>query len=316
MPGDVSTLDNSKSLAREVGRFLNNVRKDPKILIPIIEDDLQYFEGDTMWKPNEIGMRTNEGPGAWVDAVQFLKQAQPMPELDWNAALEAAAIDHAYDIGPQGRNDHTGSDGSTMTKRIERHGTWKNFIGENINVGAHTAEQIVKALVIDDGVPGRGHRKNIFSPNFTVIGIGCSPHKDYTTCTVMDFSGAMSDGTGYRPISKEYSPGIPDNVWEMAKVKGALPSTSTTTSVSSSSGSGGAGQAASGGRGASARPDFDKLLADQPEDDEELPTGCIEKSTHTSIMVSGKTKTTTVKTTYTYEDGSTQIKTTETKGPA
>lgn len=49
--------------------------------------------------------------------------------------------------------------------------------GENIECGGESGEEIIMNLMIDDGVPDRGHRKNIFEPNFRLVGVGCSPHR-------------------------------------------------------------------------------------------------------------------------------------------
>ncbi len=43
-------------------------------------------------------------------------------------------------------------------------------------------------LIIDDGVSGRGHRRNIFKPGFRVVGVGCGYHDEYKTVCVSDFA--------------------------------------------------------------------------------------------------------------------------------
>lgn len=55
--------------------------------------------------------------------------------MKWDDSLAVAARDHANDIGPKGIVGHSGSDGSTMTDRIERYGEWMGHVGENISFG-------------------------------------------------------------------------------------------------------------------------------------------------------------------------------------
>lgn len=43
--------------------------------------------------------------------------------------------------------------------RIERHGDWKEVIGENLDFGNKEALDIVLSLLVDDNVASRGHRK-------------------------------------------------------------------------------------------------------------------------------------------------------------
>lgn len=86
--------------------------------------------------------------------------------MEWNDGLWLAARDHCYDTGPPGTVSHTGADGSSFTQRMDRHGSWSGYVGENLSFGPDDPVAIVMALFIDDGVPNRGHRTSILSENF------------------------------------------------------------------------------------------------------------------------------------------------------
>jgi len=51
-------------------------------------------------------------------------------------------------------------------------------------------------LLVDDGNADRGHRKNVFSDVFKLTGVGCKDHKDYGSCTVIDFVGGFVKKAG------------------------------------------------------------------------------------------------------------------------
>lgn len=70
--------------------------------------------------------------------------------------------------------------------------------GENITYGKENALDAVLALIIDDNVKSRGHRTNIFNPNFTVCGVCSGAHPVYKSMIVMDFA-TMYEGNGEKP---------------------------------------------------------------------------------------------------------------------
>jgi len=63
-------------------------------------------------------------------------------------------------------------------------------MGENISFGSYASnagKRHVLGLVIDDGVPNRGHRTAIYSASYTDVGIALGPHAEYGQMLTMDF---------------------------------------------------------------------------------------------------------------------------------
>lgn len=170
----------------------NKLRKSPQSFIPDLEATLKLFKGQVLHRPGEIALMTNEGPSAITDCISFLKSASPLAPFSLVQELAQAAQDHADDIGPKGIVGHGGSNGSTMSSRIEKYGDWESTVGENIDFGGKTGRDVVINLIVDDGNMGRGHRKNIFNPKFKVMGVGAQKHTAYRTCIVIDYAGGFS----------------------------------------------------------------------------------------------------------------------------
>jgi uncharacterized protein YkwD len=76
-----------------------------------------------------------------------------------------------------------------MEGRVSRQVEWTGSIGENISYGTNDGRDVVIQLIVDDGVPGRGHRVNIFSPDFRLAGVACGPHPTIRTVCVINFAG-------------------------------------------------------------------------------------------------------------------------------
>jgi uncharacterized protein YkwD len=130
-----------------------------------------------------------KGTRAVNEAISFLRSAEPLSPLRLSKGMSQGAKDHVENQGPEGTVGHIGRDGSLSWERINRYGTWHVSSGENIVYGSHTARDIVRSVIVDEGVVGRRHRKNIFNPEFRVIGVACGHHSTYQTMCVMDFAG-------------------------------------------------------------------------------------------------------------------------------
>ncbi len=51
--------------------------------------------------------------------------------------------------------------------------------------------RIVVTLIVDQGVAGRTHRRNIFRPEYKVAGAAVGPHARYGAMCVIDFAGGF-----------------------------------------------------------------------------------------------------------------------------
>ncbi|MBO0348071.1 hypothetical protein J0895_02930 [Phormidium pseudopriestleyi FRX01] len=134
-------------------------------------------------------LSTIEGPSVITETIQFLRSQAPLAPLELSQGMTMAARDQVNDTGPQGLTGHQGTDGSTMSDRLERYGTWQTAAAENISYGKKTARDVVLQLLIDDNVSSRGHRTNIFNPQHRFIGIDSGPHRQWGTMAVMTLAG-------------------------------------------------------------------------------------------------------------------------------
>jgi len=177
------------------GEFLaetNLARSAPQRYAGYLRELRRRFVGLSYRMPGSAEyVLTSEGVAALDEAIGFLQQQAPLAPLSWSQGLAEAAAELAGDEGQSGETGHTGSQSGDMRQRIERHGTWVSRIAENIGYGPDTARLMVMQLIIDDGVPERGHRKNIFNPSFRVAGAACGPHPVYRNMCVMEFAAGF-----------------------------------------------------------------------------------------------------------------------------
>jgi uncharacterized protein YkwD len=183
----------SEELPRRMLDETNLARTQPHLYANYLRQMRAYFQGKVFTLPGSGSMvMTTEGVAALDEAIKYLSRQSPLPPLSWSRGLAEAAADLVLDEGRTGEIGHSGRSSGDMRHRIERHGSWSRRIAENIGYGPTTARLMVIELIIDDGVPERGHRKAIFNPALRVAGAACGAHPLYQNMCVMDFAYGFS----------------------------------------------------------------------------------------------------------------------------
>ena len=186
-------ISETRVLAEEIVEELNFVRINPRqYAAEVLEPRLKYFDGNMYAEPGKVRLLTQEGITPLQECIRVLKDTAVVEPLSLETGLCHSAQWLADDQARTGGLGHTGSDGSNLVTRISRYGTWGILCGENCAYGSVTAREIVVQLLIDDGVPSRGHRINILKPEFKKVGIGFNKtgKAAYGAVTVMDFAGS------------------------------------------------------------------------------------------------------------------------------
>ena len=136
--------------------------------------------------------------GKDTGAYAQLMTTKPVTALELEPRLAKAASDYAAFLAAKNRFGH--NERGTPSSRMNGAGYSGSALGENIACGSfpgmnadetpsEAAVIFVKQWIIDAGVPGAGHRKNILSPLFsqTGIGFGRNPKSSYVNHMVQDF---------------------------------------------------------------------------------------------------------------------------------
>ena len=131
-------------------------------------------------------------------AYMQLMKMKPVKALELEPRLTKAADEYAKYLAAKNRFGH--NERGTPSSRMSGAGYSGSALGENIACGSYpgmdaderptdAAVIFVKQWLIDEGVPGTGHRKNILSPLFsqTGIGFGRNPKSSYVNYMVQDF---------------------------------------------------------------------------------------------------------------------------------
>jgi uncharacterized protein YkwD len=185
-------------LARMTGaaviREINLARQNPTFYAGLLEETRRSDSGNLCGVSDIFPLRTQERICAVGEAIRFLQGVKPLSPLVLSPGLCLAAADHCREQAT-GTIGHYGSNHTNPGSRISRYGAFGHGWAENIAYGLHSAREIVTALIVDAGVPGRGHRKNIFNRSYDVAGAAFGPHAKFGSVCSIDFASGYSERT-------------------------------------------------------------------------------------------------------------------------
>jgi len=184
------------ALEQDVLDEINLARTDPGSYMSYLKELRQRYAGRQIRLAGNVVIHTKEGVRAVDEAYQSLRGTNPLPPLTWSKGMSLAAMDHVAEQGRAGTTGHESGDGRQPWDRIGWYGAWQGMMAENIAYGKLTARMMVLGFIIDDGIPGRGHRKNIFNPLLRYAGVACGDHANFGIMCVIDFAGDYVEGSG------------------------------------------------------------------------------------------------------------------------
>lgn len=132
---------------------INLLRSNPVAYIPYV----QKYAKESMLKPS---------PGVVAELIAELKNTNPMSLLVPSECLYTAARNHAESERSKGDIDHRGKDGLMPWDRAKNACPNMADGNENIVGGPSSVRNSVIVLLIDEGIPNRGHRKTLLNKDW------------------------------------------------------------------------------------------------------------------------------------------------------
>jgi uncharacterized protein YkwD len=192
LPAFAAEKSSENASGQAVIREMNLARQNPALYATFVQELRNRMNGNVLILPGGTQVRTKEGARAVDEAIRFLQRAQPLPALTISRGMSQAAADHCADQAGGGFG-HKGRGGTRGGQRMARYGTWTGGWAENVSYGKSSARDVVIALIIDDGLPARKHRQNIFNPSYTVAGAAVGPHARLRSVCSMGFADGYAE---------------------------------------------------------------------------------------------------------------------------
>ena len=185
---------------------LNRFRSGPAAYTEYLREYRPRFEGKLLISDDdsEIDIMTREGVAAVDEAILALRDERPLSELAWSETLARAAADH---VAAQSRSGAVGhyTNGRGPGERVKARGGGP-YVNEVITYGHHSPAGVVDQLLIDDGVPDRGHRFSLLRATHRYAGVACGTHKVHRTMCVILMSQTPDGSPPPPPVRKPVAP--------------------------------------------------------------------------------------------------------------
>ena len=154
---------------------INRLRADPAGYAADLREYRSRIRGKVVFDADDNVVEMSiEGTRAVDDAIAALERAVPVARLRSGDILDAAAADHAGWQASSGEIGHQAR-GRGPGERVMARGGGR-FVSEVISYGQRSPRDVVRQLVVDDGVASRGHRHLLLTGHYRFAGVGCDSH--------------------------------------------------------------------------------------------------------------------------------------------
>ena len=169
------------SVEKDLIAEINELRKDPKGYADKIAKNKEYFKGNIFRHPNsKAGIKTEEGPAAYDEAIDFLKnKAVAVEALTPSKGLNKIALDFLTEFQKDADKE------VEIDPIISKHGNFVGSFRRLIQFGSDSAEQVIINLVVSDGDKTRGHRDALLQEDLKRVGVAHGKHDVYRHCSVI-----------------------------------------------------------------------------------------------------------------------------------
>lgn len=163
--GRTSTASSSgasylKPVEREMIDEINLLRSNPAGYIPFVQDYIKEIEA---------GRAFSRSTTAAYELIDELRRTGPLSILEPTECIYRAAEKHGQEAVRIGSSDHVGKDGSWPWDRVRRECSQMSDGNENLVGGPDKIRVSMLLLLIDDGIPTRGHRKTLLEPKWKYV---------------------------------------------------------------------------------------------------------------------------------------------------
>ncbi len=167
---------------------LNTARSQPNTYVETLMNYRGYFKANLVVMPgHSIDVQTAEGTVPVDEAIDFLQTHAALKTLQPSEILTQAAAAHVAEQSRTGGTGHYSANGASPGDRTAQAGGGKS-VAEVIAYGATDGEDVIRQLIIDDGVADRGHRIVMFADHLRYAGVACGPHPEFGTMCVVDMA--------------------------------------------------------------------------------------------------------------------------------
>ena len=139
---------------------INLIRSNPSGYIPYVQEYISHLQRNGSFGNSIQTAR---------DLIVELQKTPALSTLKPSECVYNAARKHGADEKRLGRSDHMGSDGSWPWDRVLRECPSLQDGNENLVGGPADIRRAVMLLLVDDGIPNRGHRKTLLNPSWKYV---------------------------------------------------------------------------------------------------------------------------------------------------